>query len=211
MKNVDEYYSQSRPDVLAYVPENIKTILDIGCGEAYFLSSVKKKTNAETWGIEVVPEVAKIAKKNADKVLSGDIDHLIEHLPNQYFDCITFNDVLEHLVEPQNVLESILPKLTETGIVIASIPSVRELSTLFDLMVRKDWRYREYGVLDSTHIRFFTPKSMRRMFEEIGFDIFKLEGLNGNYTWKFYLFNILSLGFFKDTKYSQYICIAKGK
>ena len=100
------------------VPCNIKTILDIGCGQDAFLKLVKEQTGAETWGIEMVTEVAEKAKEKADKILAGKIEEVLSSIPNNYFDCITFNDVLEHLFEPTEVLKMIRPKLSKNGIII---------------------------------------------------------------------------------------------
>lgn len=209
MKETPDYYGQSRPEIRRFIPTNIKTILDVGTGEAYFLKSVKEELLAETWGVEVSEEVAQKAQQNADKILIGKLEDIITYLPNNYFDCITFNDVLEHILEPANTLNLIKSKLKEEGIIIASIPNVRYFFNLRDLIVKKDWRYTDAGILDSTHFRFFTQKSMARLFVESGYTIQNLEGINGIKSWKFSLFNIFTFGFFKDTRYLQFLCIAK--
>lgn len=207
MKQTSNYYTQSRPEVASFVPSTTKTILDIGCGQGAFLKLVKEQTGAETWGIEVVIEVAKKAKNNIDKILTGKVEDVLNSIPDDYFDCITFNDILEHLLEPSDVLKMIKPKLSDKGIIIASIPNVRYFSNLYELFIKKDWEYKDAGILDSTHLRFFTQKSMKRMFEEADYNLIKQEGINKIISWKFQLFNILTMGIFNDTKYMQYCCV----
>jgi len=209
MKETTNYYSNTREDVALFVPSNIKSILDIGCGQGAFLKLVKEKTGAETWGIEMVIEVAKKAKEQADNILAGKVEDMVNLLPNNYFDCITFNDVLEHLLEPIVVLRNIKPKLTEKGIIIATIPNVRYIKNLYDLVIKRDWEYKDAGILDRTHLRFFTKNSMKKMFEKAGYKLNKQEGINKNSSLIFLLFNLFSIGIFNDTKYLQFVCIAK--
>lgn len=208
MKIITNYYSQSRPEIADLVPKNIRTILDIGSGQGAFLKLVKEQTGAETWGIEVVIEVAEKAKDHIDKILTGKVEDVLNSIPDAYFDCLTFNDVLEHLLEPTEVLKMLAPKLTKNGIIIASIPNVRYFLNLYELLIKKDWEYKDAGILDSTHLRFFTQKSMKRMFEEAGYKLIKQVGVNKTISWKFQLFDILTIGIFNDTKYLQYVCIA---
>ena len=99
-------------------------------------------------------------------------------------------------------------KMTETSYFIGSIPNVRFYSNLFRLLIFKDWRYQDSGILDNTHLRFFTKKSLIRIFSENGFIIDELKGINGT---KFSFFsitllfkNILILLFGKDSRYYQY-------
>ncbi len=209
MKEKTNYYSYIRPEIVFFVPQNIRTIIDIGCGQGTFLKSVKEKTRAETWGVEVINEIANRAKNQADKIILGRIEDTLDSIPDDYFDCITFNDVLEHLLEPSDVLKMIKPKLSDKGIIIASIPNVRYYSNLYELLIKKDWKYKDAGILDSTHLRFFTKKSMKRLFEEAGYNLIMQEGINKTHSKKFQLFNLFTVGVFNDTKYEQFVCIAK--
>jgi len=209
VKEVKNYYSHTRSEVADLIPKNIGTILDIGCGQGNFLKLVKEQTGAETWGVEAAIEVGEKAKSHIDKILIGKVEDVINSIPDTYFDCVTFNDVLEHLLEPKEVLEMIKPKLSEKGIVIASIPNVRYCHNLYDLLIKRDWKYKDEGILDSTHLRFFTQKSMKRMFEEAGYKIIKLEGINEFKSWILEVFNLSTFHYFADTKYMQFVCIAK--
>jgi 2-polyprenyl-3-methyl-5-hydroxy-6-metoxy-1,4-benzoquinol methylase len=209
MKVTKDYYTQERPEVAAMVPQTIRTILDIGCAQGVFLKLVKERTGAETWGIEMEPEVAEVAKRNVENVLTGKLEDLIDSIPDAYFDCVIFNDVLEHLLDPWEALKMIRPKLSETGIVIASIPNVRYFGNLYELILKKDWEYKDAGILDSTHLRFFTKISMKRLFEEAGYRLIRQEGIREITSWRFRLLNRLTFGFIDDSKYLQFVCIAR--
>jgi 2-polyprenyl-3-methyl-5-hydroxy-6-metoxy-1,4-benzoquinol methylase len=208
MKESNEYYSNSRSEIAELIPKNIKTILDIGCAQGNFLKLVKEKTKAITWGIELEVEVGMEAKNKIDKIIFGKIEEVINTIPDNYFDCITFNDVLEHLLDPTEVLKLIKPKLSENGTIIASVPNVRHFWNLYELIIKKDWKYRESGILDSTHLRFFTKKSLKRMFEDADFKNSKIIGLNILKPRIFGIFNFITFYAFADTKYINLICIA---
>ena len=121
---------------------------------------------------------------------------------------IYFNDVLEHLVDPYTVLERIKLKLKKQGRIISSIPNVRYHNTFMKVLFQKDWKYEDYGVMDITHLRFFTGKSIKRMYEEAGFRVEKHHGINRSKSLKVYLYNILFLFTALDIMYPQYVTVA---
>jgi 2-polyprenyl-3-methyl-5-hydroxy-6-metoxy-1,4-benzoquinol methylase len=184
-------------------------VLDVGCGIGYFGKSIKEKTSAEVWGIELDEESAKIAESNIDKVIVGDVNQIIETLPEKHFDCIVFNDVLEHLVDPYSVLLNIKKLLSENAVVVSSIPNVRYIGNLKRLLINKQWRYVDAGILDKTHLRFFTKLSIKDMFEDLGYEIIQMEGINPVKTWKFDLLNILSYGYLSDTRFLQFASVVR--
>ncbi len=203
------YYSQHREEILQLIPRNTRLMLDVGCGDGSFGLSVKKMINAKVWGVELNSEAASIAYAKIDNVLVGDISKVIAELPNSQFDCIVFNDVLEHLADPFTVLLKIKKKLTAEGVIICSLPNVRFIFTLYQLLVKKQWRYEDAGVLDKTHLRFFTKRSIIDMLETLDYKILKIKGIHGIRLWKFCLLDIVSLGYLNDTRYEQFACITK--
>ncbi len=206
----ENYYSGGRPTLVKYVPENTKSLLDIGCGRGGSLFLVKQKNkDIETWGVELMELQAKEAIKIADKVLIGSIEENIKYLPDNYFDVITMFDVLEHLSYPEDILRSLKKKLKDSGMIISSIPNVRYCTNLRDLFLFKDWKYVEAGILDYTHLRFFTKKSILRLYKNSGYKVYLHKGINAVKLWKFFLINILSLGILNDSKYLQFLTIAK--
>jgi len=205
------YHIQTRPEMMKYIPDSAKRILDVGCGQGLFGYQLKQKLSAEIWGIEIDKEASEIARTKIDKVLTGDLADLIDSLPDKYFDCVVFNDVLEHLADPFNALMLIKDKIAEDGIIVSSIPNVRYFYNLRDLLLKKQWKYEDAGILDKTHLRFFTQRSIVEMFNSLGYEIITIEGINPIRLWKFNLLNLLSLGYLSDTRYVQFACVVKPK
>jgi len=203
-----EYYQGTREEMLDFIPAWAKVILDVGCGTGGFASQLSKRQGVEVWGLEINSLAAQEAERVMTKVLVGDANSLIPLLPDGHFDCIVFNDVLEHLVDPYGVIEAVKEKLAPKGVIVASIPNVRFIHNLFHVLVRKQWKYIESGILDSTHLRFFTYKSIEDMFHEHGYEIVALRGVNPVRSLWFGLFNLCSLGMFADSRYFQFACVA---
>ena len=107
--------------------------------------------------------MAKVAKEKIDRVIMGDIErnNLIDYFQQNYFDFIIFADVLEHLKDPWAVLKNVTNFLTSSGFIITSIPNVRNYTTIINL-VKGYWPYRERGIHDKTHLRFFTFKNIKK-------------------------------------------------
>jgi 2-polyprenyl-3-methyl-5-hydroxy-6-metoxy-1,4-benzoquinol methylase len=205
----DGYYKNIRHEMLAFLPANAKRVLDVGCGEGAFANAIKNKNKAEVWGIELMPDAAKEAQKVLDKVFCGPCEGFLETLPNDYFDAIYFNDVLEHLVNPYSVLKIIKEKLSENGVVISSIPNLRYYRIFKEIYFKESFEYKEDGVLDKTHLRFFTKKSIQKMYEDLGYEVMSHVGINGEKSMKPYIYNIPR--FFKgmDMKHLQFATVAR--
>jgi 2-polyprenyl-3-methyl-5-hydroxy-6-metoxy-1,4-benzoquinol methylase len=207
--NQYNYFDADRSEMLKYIPLSAKTILDIGCANGVFATLVKKQLGITAWGIELNAEAAKIASQTLDYVISKDVFDALECLPKEHFDCIVFNDVLEHLIDPYTLLKLVKKLLTSNGVIVASIPNIRHAPILFDLVVNQNWNYTDWGVLDRTHLRFFTKKSIRKMFEEEGYTILKIDGINRSESFKGKFISKLLIGPFSDMKYIQFACLAK--
>lgn len=207
----EDYFSLARAEMLKYIPENARTILDVGCGEGLFGRGIKQKRNAEVWGVELDTIAAEKARDNIDKVINGDVFLIFDSLPDHYFDCIVFNDVLEHLIDPYSLLLKMKSKLSKEGVIVCSIPNLRYFYKFRDFLLSKDWKYEEEGIFDRTHLRFFTFKSIINMFNSLDYEILKIEGLNEIQSWKFKLLELFSMGYLLDMRYTQYACIVKPK
>lgn len=158
--------------------------------------------------MEPYEEVAKIASKELDEVLIGTFDDVFDAIPDDYFDLIICNDVIEHMVDHHDFYQKIKVKSTKDAYMIGSIPNVRYIMNLYNLLVKKDWKYEAEGILDRTHLRFFTVKSIKKDFEKAEFHIEKLYGINKIYfskrrlsTLLMFLFQCL---FSEDTKFLQF-------
>lgn len=205
----DGYYNNVRHEMLKYLPKKAKTIIDIGCGNGAFAIILKNSNLAEVWGIELMDEEAKVAATILDKVYSGPCEQFVNELPNDFFDVIYFNDVLEHLVDPYTVLKDLKSKLTKEGVIISSIPNVRYFRSFFKVVFGKDWKYDEFGTMDRTHLRFFTGKSIKRMYEDLGYEIILHKPLNVSKSLKPILFNIPLLFTQMDIRYLQYVTVVR--
>ncbi len=205
----DNYYFHSRPEMLPFVPLNIRSVLDVSCGNGAFGYTLKSQRSCKVWGIEADKDAAQEAAKKLDKVINGSFVKGMPELEGQKFDAIFFNDVLEHLADPEEVLNNCRELLNKNGFIITSIPNVRWYPVVLSLLRYKDFKYENSGVMDKTHMRFFTLKSMRRMFENNGYRIIRAEGINKNTNFTF--LNILNFLLFKtqdDMKYPQFVIVA---
>jgi 2-polyprenyl-3-methyl-5-hydroxy-6-metoxy-1,4-benzoquinol methylase len=205
----EDYFSKSRPEMMRFVPAQAKRVLEFGCGEGAFSAALKIERGLEAWGVELDPAAAAEAARHLDKVLAGPLEDQLALLPEHYFDCIVFNDVLEHLVDPFTVLHRVKKLLHEGGVVVCSIPNARFFPAFIDFVFRKQWRYEDHGVWDRTHLRWFTQRSIAAMFDALGYDLLTLEGINDFVTWKFKLANMVAFGFLSDTRYMQFAVVAR--
>lgn len=177
MNQSQDYYQHTRPEVAAFLPKTLGKVLEIGCGEGTF--SVHLGEAEEYWGVEPVASVAERAKDHVKtRVLTGIYDEVHDQLPDDFFDLVICNDVIEHMTSHDEFFEKIKKKLKTGGCLVGSIPNVRYLPVLFGLLIHRDWKYEDAGVMDRTHFRYFTFKSLQRSFAGHGFEIQRCEGIN---------------------------------
>jgi 2-polyprenyl-3-methyl-5-hydroxy-6-metoxy-1,4-benzoquinol methylase len=205
MNESTEYYQHSREDLIPFIPDNYIRVLEIGCGEGKFWNLLKPE-GIEIWGIEPNPSAAQKARTRAHQILESTFDQCLDKLPDDYFDLVICNDVIEHMPDHDWFFEQIKTKMTADAKLIGSMPNVRYYQTLRSLIFKKDWPYEDAGVLDRTHLRFFTARSMQRTFREHQFNIEKFAGVNSPGRFKvFILFlNILLLGTAMDSRFQQF-------
>ncbi len=197
--------------MLKYLPAHSKRILEIGCAQGSFSQAAKEKFAAECWGVELDTRAAAEATKKLDRVIVGDVNKNIDQLPDDYFDCIVFNDVLEHMYDPYSALRDLSSKLNKNGVMVCSIPNVRYYKVLYQLIFQRQWRYQESGVLDKTHIRFFTWLSIQETLKALNFEILKMEGIKPCRKLKIKILGWLTFGWLSDIRSHQYACIIRPK
>ena len=151
-----------------------KEVLDVGCASGY-LAEALGKNGCLVSGIEYDPRDAEKAKPFLVELVVADLNEvdLAEQFPNSTFDTIVFGDVLEHLLDPQTVLTSSLKLLRPGGSVVISIPNVAHGSVRLALLQGR-WNYTDTGLLDRTHIKFFTFNSLLAMLEKSGLAVTEL-------------------------------------
>ena len=166
----DGYYDEPRPEVTACIPLDARTIIDVGCASGALGRSLKAlRPGVQVPGVEPVAAQAERAREVLDDVSHGSADDpLPAHWPAP--DCVIFADVLEHLVDPWQTLRRYRELLKPGGTIVASVPNVANRVVLKGLL-RMRWDYTEYGILDRTHLRFFTRDTALEMFEACGFEI----------------------------------------
>jgi 2-polyprenyl-3-methyl-5-hydroxy-6-metoxy-1,4-benzoquinol methylase len=196
-----------RAEVLALVPDGARTILDVGCSRGGFGHALRTADATRVlWGVEADTEAAAAAEPHYDELIVGLFPEALAGREQQ-FDCVVFNDVLEHIADPWAALRAARARLRPGGTVVASIPNVRFLPVLFKLVVRGEWTYTDTGVLDRGHLRFFTRRSMVELFRSCGFAVDRVRGVNpltGSRRW-----TRLLPGSVQDTLYLQFVVVAR--
>jgi 2-polyprenyl-3-methyl-5-hydroxy-6-metoxy-1,4-benzoquinol methylase len=153
-----------------------RTVLDVGCGIG-LNGAAAKRTGARVTGIEIVPASIERAKKVLDEVVVADIEReasLRAALGDRRFDLLLLADVLEHTTDPRAVLERLAPYLEEDGQVLISLPNVAAWPVRFGLLAG-NFEYTSSGILDDTHLRFFTRESAIAMVESAGLEVLRVE------------------------------------
>lgn len=204
----DGYFAVPRAELISFVPKTARRILDVGCGDGSFAAKLKQDLQAECWGVEPATKAAAMAQTKLDKALLGffgpDLD-----LPENYFDLICFNDVLEHIATPADTLRVARRLLRPGGKVMASIPNFRYITNMWNLLVRNRAVYEDSGIMDRTHLRVFIKSSIPLLFSEAGFRVETLQGINPTEaTLRFTVLNTLTLGAIEDMRWLQYVVVA---
>lgn len=194
---IPEYHSNIRYDIRDLIDESLDkpiAVLEVGCGCGATLMHIKNKyKSAQIYGIELNEGAANIAKTFAE-IIAGDIEKTVLNYKDNYFDYILFCDVLEHLKEPSTVLKNIYKYLKPNGKVLASIPNVMHYSVIRNLL-NGFWTYEDSGILDKTHLRFFTLTEIKNMFKGAGYKYIEYtgKGLIKSEEDKQYILNLSSL------------------
>ena len=161
------YYSSTREDLLTLVPANARRVLDVGCGAGQLGRGLKEQCAREVVGIELDRSAAQIAAGVLDRVICTAVESIPVKELDPPYDCIIFGDVLEHLVDPWATLSRLATILTSDGSIVASLPNVAHWSVIAGLLKGR-WEYQDRGVLDRTHLRFFTRRSIVDLFAQAG-------------------------------------------
>ena len=178
----DSYYGFSRPEVIEAIIKNkipVEKVLELGCAGGATGKILKEKLPVKSYvGIDISAEAAEIAKQHLDKVIVTDIeetDLAAEYgLKTGEYDLLLALDVLEHLYNPWDVLAGLATYLKPGGFVVASLPNIQNI-TIVDDLLKGNWQYLDAGILDATHLRFFTLESLKKMFAGAGLEIIRIE------------------------------------
>lgn len=206
----DEYFSGQRREMVRFVPASALQVLEVGCGKGHFAAGLKKEREIHVTAIEPFHQAHAEACLRVDRLIPLQVEEAFNELEDASFDCAIFNDVLEHLVDPWKVLSDTRRLLRPGGVVVASLPNMRYYPVLKELVLQGSWKYQSAGVLDRTHLRFFTKSSLRQLFESSGYRLREIEGINGDgFPWKLRFLNRLTFGALDDTQHVQFACVAE--
>jgi SAM-dependent methyltransferase len=201
------YYWSIREDLIRFIPPESRRILEVGCAGGRTGRALRERCFEEIVGIEINEEVAQNGKPYYDQLLIGDVEKMDLPFEKGHFDCLLYGDVLEHLVDPWRVLRKHHDLLREEGTLICSIPNIRHYRIIKNLVFKGKWEYKGDGIMDRTHLRFFTMDSIQRMFQEGGFEIKRLIKRPSGASW-IKLLNLLLGNRLIDFLVRQYIIVA---
>lgn len=162
----EQYFQLVRDDVAALVPHDCHTILEIGSGFGALGRALMSRQPCTVDGVEINQAASVHLGGQYRRFWIGDVEQIELEGAKPEYDCLLFPDVLEHLVDPWTTLRRLSEYLTPGGVVVASIPNVRNLALLYRLIVQGAWDYEESGLLDRGHLRFFTCKSIAELFRQ---------------------------------------------
>jgi 2-polyprenyl-3-methyl-5-hydroxy-6-metoxy-1,4-benzoquinol methylase len=172
-QDADHYLDYWNAPLLGLVTDAPRRVLELGCASGMFGAKLKERfPAAHVTGIEAGHDAAERARERLDHVICArleSVDLALEGLQPGAIDLVIAADILEHLVNPWELLVRLRPFLAPEALVLASIPNVRNLQLVGDLLINGRWSYVERGLLDVTHLRFFTLQEIQRMFAETGY------------------------------------------
>lgn len=179
------YYGEIRSgivEIVAEISESHKRVLEIGCGNGITLEAIKQNGAEYVCGLELREDVAELARSRVaiDEVLCRNVEQISNLSDLGLFNVIIASHVLEHMVDPWLVCRKIHEAIMPDGSFVGAVPNVRHASVLIPLLFKGEWKYRESGVMDWTHLRFFTKQTLIEMLSDAGFnDIRVYPDING--------------------------------
>jgi len=212
-----QYFSNVRKDIVSLIPANPQQkLLEIGAGGGNTLVYIKQNNlAAEVMGIELM-EIAGSNQRHEliDKFQVANIEQEDIDAQEEYFDVIICADVLEHLVDPWSTVRKMERHLKKGGVLIASLPNIREWKTLWRILFKGNFEYDPAGgIMDKTHLRFFCKKNILQLLSTSSLtpvfskpNFMMKEVPQGK---KRRIFNRATLGLFENFLAVQYLVIAK--
>jgi 2-polyprenyl-3-methyl-5-hydroxy-6-metoxy-1,4-benzoquinol methylase len=198
-----DYYRHSRREILPLLPPSATRVLEVGPGGGYTLKWVKSiYPNSTTVGVEINDSLNDELTKNADIAIIGNIDECILRLGR--FDLILLLDVLEHVPDATRTLSLVSRLLTDGGRVIVSVPNIAHLSVTLPLLFRRRFTYRDAGIMDRTHLKFFVEETAVQLLNDANLIVKNglVGGLGGR---RSKMLDIVSLGLLRHHLTKQYI------
>jgi SAM-dependent methyltransferase len=169
-EKANTYFDRVRTEILPLLPAgSVDRVLEIGCGSGDTLAYLQASGRCRwTCGVELFAEAADTARGRLDEVYEGNIEQMELPIAPASLDVVLCLDVLEHLIDPWAAAARLARLLKPGGVLIASIPNVRHFRVVMPLLVRGRWEYGQFGLMDRTHLRFFTERSATQLLQQAG-------------------------------------------
>jgi 2-polyprenyl-3-methyl-5-hydroxy-6-metoxy-1,4-benzoquinol methylase len=208
---VPTYFTQARPEIWNLIPTEARSILDVGCGSGALGNVIKRRQDVRYCGIELDGIAAEQASHTIDEIHQGDITAMPLPYDAGSFDVLIFADILEHVSRPLECLVRWLPLLDEGGRVVVSLPNVRHFTVTLPLVMQGRWTYTERGILDETHLRFFTKESAIKLLADADLEV-EVQQPHVRYVKRVaQILDHMTLHLFRDHMVQQWMFVARRK
>jgi 2-polyprenyl-3-methyl-5-hydroxy-6-metoxy-1,4-benzoquinol methylase len=208
----ETYFSHARMEIAPLLPKVSDRVLEIGCGSGATMRWLRQSGRAlHTVGVEIAEMAAEQALQHIDEVYCLDFEQAELSASCGSFDLILCLDVLEHMIDPWSVVNRLVTRyLNPNGTIIVSLPNVRHYSIVLPLLLKGSWKYEEAGLLDRTHLRFFTRATAYELLAHRQLLPVLSSEVTVNWKSRKGIFNLLTVGIFRDLLTYQY-CLAACK
>jgi SAM-dependent methyltransferase len=213
---IARYFETPRREVLPHVPSGVQRVLELGCGSAATLRAILERDRRESFswagGVELDQDAADKAKEICQRVwvCNAETEPFESEIEPGSLDLILCLDVLEHLVDPWRVVERFSPLLRPGGRLVVSIPNIRNWKFIWRLITRGDFRYRDAGLLDRTHLRFFVRETAVELVTKGGLNLVYAGNAHPWASSDFRsILNRVTLGCLEDLMIKQYVLVAE--
>ena len=211
LKSDQTYYARSRIWPSFFGIRSDTKILDVGCGRGNLGSYLQTTYGCKVTGLEIIKDNFLVASKVLHEAHLGDIESMDMSVFESRFDYIIFSDSLEHMLEPKDVLGRVRDLMAENGHLLISMPNIRNFRVTVPLVFSDQWDYQDEGLLDRTHLRFFTCTSICKLIEQCGYKVEQVR-FDLPLSSKVGVLNMLTLGLLRRHLTSHYFiksCLKK--
>jgi SAM-dependent methyltransferase len=171
MERTQTIYDGLNEGVLSFVPSTAVRILDVGCGTGVFGERLRRDGERFVAGITYSAQEAELASRRLSHVYCADLTDF-DFGPLGKFDCVILSHILEHLYDPENLLDRLKSVLGPDSVIVVALPNVVWWKQRLQFMIGR-WRYQDWGILDRTHFRFFDKRSSTELLENSGYEILR--------------------------------------
>ena len=188
------YYEGARGDFVDRLPDNpAARVLEVGCGAGRTGEMALARGKCGTFcGVELFEDAAAEARRRLSEVVVGDVESMELPWKPESFDALILSEICEHLQEPWQTVSRLAQLVRPGGVVMASSPNAAHHSVI-RMLIRGRWDLADAGIMDRTHLRWFTPHSYAELFRQAGFTIESV-GPHRKFGWKASLLNRMTLG-----------------